>query len=253
MSYINQTFLLQRVYYIFSTSVKRMKIYALTSDWLVIEMILGSKKKLKEIFWSTPDFGPTRILCIFNLNELGGKERAVGFQTLCTVKPEKSFTCHCLCIFPSHGRCLCLCVQSICSTRLCLCVQSWSLPLSLCTLKVPVFVFLYIQTAIIVAYHVPDVSSNFPFTTLKDEKLPNHHQKKILNTFNPIGSIWSNTVKCEKPSLTSMHIWCPLFTCWMRIDVASVGDLSLQDIPFWTNFGSKKKDILYLKGAYFYA
>ena len=96
---------------------------------------------LKEIFWSTPDFGSTRILCIFNLNELGGKERVVGFQTLCTVKPEKSLTCHCLCIFPSRGHYLCLCVQSICHTCLCIClclwVQSQCLPSSLCTIKLP--------------------------------------------------------------------------------------------------------------------
>ena len=92
---------------------------------------------------------------------------------------------------------------------LCLCVQSQCLPLSLCTMdlpykslslslytimmttfvflptiKVPLFVFLYNQTVFIVVYLVPDVTSNFSFPTLKDEKLPNNHQKKILNYFN---------------------------------------------------------------------
>ena len=38
------------------------------------------------------------------------------------------------------------------------------------------------------------------------------------------------------------YIWCSLFTCWVRMEVAG-GDLSLQDNTFWTNFGSKKKNI----------
>ena len=134
---INQTFLLQRVYYIFSTSVKRMKIYALTSDWLVIEMILGSKKKLKEIFWSTPDFGSTLYSVHIQPQRVRRERESCWFSNFVYSQARKKFHLS-LSLYISKPWALSL---SLCTINL------LYTSLSLCTIMKPAFVFVNTQGA----------------------------------------------------------------------------------------------------------